>query len=251
MRFPNQLQNRAAATIAATAKLVNTAHQRLNTQGSQISALTPGSWELLTLQNGWSNVAGYIPAQVRILQAGQAQIVGHVQGGTTTDPTVIATLGAGYYNTVHAHSFNANVLAGAGAVAAAGTGTLASGVNPAATDNASLPNGTIAGLSDTDGLANGTIDGSSAAASGPGSHSHGGGSYAVTSGQHQHGPGSYAVTNGMHDHTLSTVTAATSTPVSYNSAMLTLDTSGNLTLHNCPAAATQLSFSESLPLVTS
>ncbi len=247
MRFPNQLQNRAAATIAATARLVNTAHQRLNTQGSQISALTPGSWELLTLEAGWSNVSGYIPAQVRILQAGQAQIVGHIQGGTTTDPTVIAVLGAGYYNAVHAHSFTANVLAGAGSVAAAGT--LASGSNPAATDNASLPNGTISGSSDTDGLSNGDINGTSASASGPGSHSHGGGSYAVTSGQHSHGPGSYAVTNGQHDHTLGTVTA--STPVSYNSAMLTLDTSGNLTLHNCPAAATQLSFSESLPLVTS
>jgi hypothetical protein len=246
VKFPNQLQNRAAATIASTAKLVNTAHQRLNTLGSQVSALTPGSWELLTLSGGWSNVAGYIPAQVRIFQAGQAQIVGHIQGGTTTDGTVIGALTAGYYNPTHAHSFTANVLAGASAVATAGT--LASGMSAAATDNAGLPDGTINGTSQTDGLPDGTINGTSASASGSGSHSHGAGSYAVTNGVHSHGPGSFAVTNGVHDHTLGTVTA--STPVSYNSAMLTLDTSGNLTLHNCPAAATQLSFSESLPLVT-
>ena len=177
MRFPNQLQNRAAATIASTARLVGTAHQRLNTIGSQVSALTPGSWELLTLAGGWSNVSGYIPAQVRILQAGQAQIVGHIQGGATSG--TIATLTAGYYNPVHAHSFTANVLAGASAVSVSGSVSGSS-------DTAGLTDGTISGITDNAGVNNGDTAGTSAAASGPGSHSHGAGSYALTDGHHQH-----------------------------------------------------------------
>ena len=39
--FPNQLQDRLAKTIASTQRLVTNAHQRLNTIGSQVSALQP------------------------------------------------------------------------------------------------------------------------------------------------------------------------------------------------------------------
>lgn len=244
--FPNQIQNRAAAVIAQTARLVSSAHQRLNTVGSQVSALTPGSWEPLTLGAGWTNVAGYIPAQVRINQAGVALLVGHIQGGAVANGTTIATLTAGFYNPVHAHSFTANVLAGAAAVSVSGTVSGSS-------DTGALNDGTINGTTDSDGLTDGTIGGTSAAASGPGSHSHANGSFAVNNGHHTHagnsGAGSLAVADGTHQHGSSALVPAT--PVNYNTVILTLSTSGVLTLTNCSADATQLSFNENLPLVTS
>lgn len=240
--FPDQLHQRAAKVIASTAKLVNAAHQRLNTQGSQIASLTPGSWEPLTLAAGWANVPGFIPAQVRIQQAGQALLVGHIENGTTANNTVIGTLTAGFFNPEHAHSFTANVLAGAAAVSVAGTVTGDS-------DTSGLADGTINGSSGSTGLNDGTTSGTSGSASGSGSHSHPPGSYAVTDGHHAHGGGSMAVADGTHGHGSSALTPAT--PVNYNTVILTLDTSGNLTLTNCSSAATQLSFNETLPLVTS
>lgn len=217
--FPGQLANRAAKTIADTRRLVQTAHQRLNTIGSQVSALQPGSWQALTLGNGWSNVSGYIPAQVRIQQNGVALIVGHIQGGTTTNGTVIAVLGAGFYNAVHAHSFTANVLAGASAVSVSGT---------------------ISGDTDQNGLTDGTTGGNSGivVAGNAGNNTH------------QHFPGTYAVNNAQHVHTNVSGGQVPATPVNYNTVILSLDTSGNLTIQNCSSAATQLSFNETLPLLT-
>lgn len=217
--FPSQLADRAAKTIAETARLVRNAHQRLNTLGSQIASLTPGTWQSLTLQAGWSNVAGYIPAQVRILQNGMAQVVGHIQGGTTADSTVIAVLGAGFYNPVHAHSFTANVLAGASAVSVAGT---------------------ISGTTDSSGLTDATTGGQSGivVAGNAGSNTH------------QHFPGTYDVNNPSHGHANTGGGLVPATPVNYNTVILNLDTSGNLTISNCSSSATQLSFNETLPLLT-
>lgn len=214
--FPTQLADRAAITIARTARLVQAAHQRLNTLGSQIASLTPGSWQALTLQNGWSNTAGYIPAQVRVLQNGMAQVIGHIQGGATANATLIATLGAGFYNPVHAHSFTANVLAGASAVSVAATGS-----------------------TDSDGLTDGTIAGTSQSVATP-----------TNGSNHSHGAGSYAVNNGHHTHAASTGAGTIATSINYNTVILSLDTSGNLTIQNCSPSATQLSFSETLPLLT-
>jgi hypothetical protein len=217
--FPGRLADRAAITIAHTARLVQTAHQRLNTLGSQIASLTPGDWESLTLEAGWSNVSGYIPAQVRILQYGMAQIVGHIQGGTTTNGTTIATLGSGYYNPNHAHSFTANVLAGASAVSVSGT---------------------ISGTTDQNGLSSpgtvgtsGTVNGGSAGNS-----------------DHTHSAGSYEVGSGQHQHTNTSGGQIPATPVNYNTVILSLDTSGNLTIQNCSSSATEISFNETLPLAT-
>jgi hypothetical protein len=218
-QFPTRLADRAAITIAQTARLVQTAHQRLNTLGSQVASLTPGTWQSLTLQAGWSNIAGYIPAQVRILQNGMAQVVGHIQGGTTANATTIATLGTGFYNPNHAHSFTANVLAGASAVSV---------------------NGTISGQTDQNGLTDGTTGGDSGivVAGNAGSN------------VHQHFPGTYAVNNAQHVHTNLSGNQIPATPVNYNTVILSLDTSGNLTIQNCSSAATQLSFNETLPLLT-
>jgi hypothetical protein len=268
--FPNQLANRAAITIAQTKRLVNTAHQRLNTLGSQVSALTPGDWELLTLENGWSNLGGYIPAQVRILQNGMSQLVGHITGGTVTNGTVIGTLTGGYYNSVHAHSFTANVLAGASAVSVSGTVSgdsdtagLTDGTINGSSSSSGLTDGTINGSTTSTGLPDGTIGGSSASANGPGAHTHAGGGYAVNNGVHSHGSsslavangnhthsnGSFAVANGTHGHGSTALTPAT--PINYNTVVLTLSTAGVLTITNASASATQISFNETLPLITS
>jgi hypothetical protein len=272
--FPSLLTNRAAAMISVTKQLVDTAHQRLNTLGSQVSALTPGDWELLTLQNGWSNLGGYIPAQVRILQNGMSQLVGHIAGGTVSNGTTIGTLTSGFYNSTHAHSFTANVLAGASAVSVSGTvsgsvdtGALADGTISGTSSTNGLPDGTVGGSTSTNGIADGTVDGTTAAAAGPGSHTHGpGNSLAVASGQHSHtisgavangqhfhygnsSGGTLAVTNDTHQHGSSALVPAT--PINYCTVILVLSTSGVLTIQNASSAATQLSFNETLPLVTS
>jgi len=223
--FPNRLADRAAITIAKTARLVNTAHQRLNVIGSQVASLTPGSWELLTLENGWSNLSGYVPAQVRLQQGGLAYLIGHITGGTTSNGTLIAVLGSGFYNTVHAHQFTANVLAGASAVSVSST------------------SGTISGTTDSNGLSGPATQGTSGEVNGG----------SAGNSDHTHSAGSYEVTSGQHVHTNldGNQVPATTTPVNYNTVTLNLDTSGNLTIQNCSSEATQISFSEHLPLVTS
>jgi hypothetical protein len=221
--FPDLLADRAAAAIAQTRRLVNTAHQRLNTIGSQVASLTPGSWEPLTLEAGWSNVSGYIPAQVRILQNGIATLVGHIQGGTTTNGTTIATLASGYYNPVHAHSFTANVLAGASAVSVAGT---------------------ISGSTDSNSLTDPTITNNSGIVNT-------GLGFSAGSNDHAHFPGTLTVNGPSHSHTNLSAGQASATPVNYNTVILSLSTSGVLTIQNCSSSATQLSFNENLPLVTS
>jgi hypothetical protein len=219
-RFPTQLANRAAITIAETARAVRNAHQRLNTIGSQVSSLTPGSWELLTLQNGWSNVSGYIPAQVRILQNGMSQVVGHIQNGTTANNTVIATLTAGFYNAVHAHAFTVNAVTGASASAQAGN-----------VSNTAISSTTTPGFS----VPYNTFD------------------VTVASNKWTAGPSNWHFDNvaGLSVSGQNLSNPATSTPVNMNTPTIHLDTSGNLTIQNVDPNVTQLSFSETLPLVTS
>jgi hypothetical protein len=226
--FPNRLADRAAKTIAETARLVRNAHQRLNTMGSQVSqvssqvaALTPGAWEFLALQNGWTNVSGYIPAQVRILQGGMAQVIGHIQGGTTGNGTTIATLSTGYYNTVHAHAFTVNAVTGASASAQSGAvsnGAVSTAVLPAipATDRSF----TVTGISGSTG----TLD---------------------------LGPSSGQQIGNLNLNSQALNSTTTSTAVNMNTPTLTLSTSGALTIQNVDPNVTQLSFTQVLPLVTS
>lgn len=214
--FPDRLQDRLAKTIASTRRLADTAHQRLNTIGSTVAALQPGVWVPLTLLAGWSNLAGYIPAQVRLQQTGLTLLTGTITGGTTTNGTIIATLPTGFYSPTWSQSFTINVLAGAATVNVTGTMTGSS-------DTAGLPNG---------GLNGNSAYGQPAAATTAGTHYHGGGTLAVANGQHQHGSSALVPT----------------VPAYRNTAVLTVTTSGNLTLTNCPAAATQISFTEHLPL---
>ncbi len=132
--FPNTLYSRAGAMLAAAAKTANAAHQRLNTLGSQLSqtntqlsatntqlsatntnvtALQPGAWSPIILENSWVNVTGSVAAQVRLLTSATAQIIGNIESGTVTDGTIIGVLPSGFYNTVNAHILSAATIPGA------------------------------------------------------------------------------------------------------------------------------------------
>ena len=108
----------------------------------------PGDWQPVTLASGWTNLAGFIPAQAQFQRAGMCLLVGHITGGTVTSGTVIGQLTSGYYNPVHNHAFTANVIAGAAAVSVTGA---------------------VAGSTDTNALTDGRVGGNSdwAAASAP------------------------------------------------------------------------------------
>lgn len=223
--FPDKLRNRAAGMIAASADLVTAAHVRISAIGSQVSSLTPGDWELVTLSGGWSNVAGYIPAQVRIVQAGMSQVVGHIEGGTVTDGTVIGTLTSGYYNAVHSHAFTVNSVTGAAASSQAGVlsdlaGDLTSGAGTLTDLAANMTSGTVSGT------AFGALTVANTAVV---LHS-----------------GAVSVPTPLTLHSGTTATA-----VNKNSPTITLSTSGTLTIANVDPNVTQLSFSQLLPLVTS
>ena len=116
-KFPSRLQDRLAITVATTQRAVTSAHQRLNTIGSQVSALVPGDWQPVTLTASWVNLPGYVPAQIRIQQAGLALLTGHITGGTVTSGTIIGSVPAGYFNPTSQQAFTVNILTPAGAAA--------------------------------------------------------------------------------------------------------------------------------------
>lgn len=248
-RQPVALHARLASTIAGHVKTLALHTQQivtLQSQSTMVAALVPGDWEAITLTGGWTNVGGAVPAQARLITSTTVQIIGNIHGGTTTNGTTIGTLTAGFFNTVHGHTFDAVAVTGAAAVSVAGD---VSG----SVDDSGLDDGSIQGFSDTAHLPDGTTEGNSASASGSGSHSHGAGSYTLTNGAHWHGggslDGSLAVTNGHHQHGSSAMAAAT--PVNYNKPSITLGTDGTLKINNVNSAVTQLSFHEaSLPLFT-
>jgi hypothetical protein len=206
---------------------------------ASVAALSgfPSAWQALTLTAGWSNMSGFEPAQVRISNPGVAQLVGHVQNGTTADGTLIATMPGGFMNATNDQIFAVTVIAGAGSDVQTG-GLLGS------SDTAGLSDGTINGSSTTTGLPDGTTQGTSGSSNATNPHTHGPGSFSVTNGQHSHGPGSYAVTNGTHSHTLSG--AASQALVNYNSPIAIVDTGGGLTIFNLSPNASQISFNFTL-----
>lgn len=217
----------------------------LNNMQNQINGIGPKSWQSLTLQNGWSNIGGYIPAQVRVITPGVIQIVGHIQSGNPSNNTLIATLPAGYFSSSGAQAFSANVIGGAGS-------DLAIGSLSGNTDTGHLNDGTISGHTDTEGLPNGTISNTSGqvngGSAGSSNHTHGPGSYSVTNGQHSHfgntNGGTLAVTDGSHSHGTSTI--QTGTTINRNSPVMTVASNGQMTIANLSPNTTQLSFSATL-----
>ena len=191
---------------------------------AQVAALQPGAWALISLGAGWANLGGYIPAQVRILQNGMSQVIGHIHGGTVTDGTLIGTLAGGFFNTSHAHKFTGNATLGAAAVAHPGSGN----VNDSLVLAAPLPTTLIPTGDHVVNVVSGHI------------------TLGPSGTTFQNIPGaSYTGTTTMHNTALSS-----STNVSKNSPFINLSVSGQLTIMNFDPHVTELSFSELIPLIT-
>lgn len=234
--YPKPPHGRLAGTISDAIRRVGLHAQQIITLQSGVAALTPGSWELVTLQNGWSNVTGYIPAQCRILQHGMSQVIGNIQGGTIADGTVIGTLDPGFFNATYAHTFDAVAVTGAAAVAA--PGTVSSNTQVPSSDHmftVTLPTDLIPTTDHTfsslpvvlgpSGQQIQNIPGTSTGSVGLG----------PTSG------------NQFSNNVAGTPTA---TPVNYNKPCIKVDTSGNLTIFNFDSNVTEIAFHHQLPLVT-
>lgn len=210
----------------------------LQSQAAATTALVPGDWESVILTGGWSNLAGYIPAQARIMQAGMTQLVGHITGGTVTNGTVIGTLTAGYFNTVHAHTFSANAVTGAATAAHAGAlGSTA---------------GTLSDLAASPSVAGGTVN---VDAGGTSSFTS---AWAAAVAADLNAIAAFAselstnVNAGtvLHSNVTALTSGATATAVNMNSPTITLSTAGVLTIQNVDPNVTTLSFSELIPLIT-
>lgn len=258
-RQPVPLHARFAAMLSGHVTKLALHTQQITTLQSQVAAtaaLVPGSWETITLAGGWSNVPGAVPAQARLITSTTVQIIGNIQNGTTSDGTTIGTLTAGFFNTVHAHTFDCVCVTGAAAVPVTGAlndGTVAGASMPTSmiptadhSLSVSLPvtliptgNHTISSTPFTLGPSGTQFDNIP-------SGSTGSGSIGPSSGvQFQNIP------SGTSTSSTSVNNTATQTPVNYNKACITLGTDGSLKITNVNFNVDQLSFHEaSLPLFT-
>jgi len=206
---------------------------------SQVNALAafPGAWNAVSLSNSWSNAPTYLPAQVRKVSSGSAQLVGIIQSGSTLDGTVIGTLPAGFINSSSNQIFNCSVVSG-------GDADPSNGFISGSVDTSGLSDGTINGVSNNTGLPDGTTTGTSGSANATSPHTHGPGSYSVTNGNHNHASGSFAVANGNHVHTTSGLLSTAS--VNNNSPLILVDMAGDLIIFNCSSNSSQLSINANL-----
>jgi len=230
--FPTPIAARIAATIAGHARSLALHTQQIVTLQSQVaatSALVPGSWETITLASGWSNVAGQIPAQARLLTSTTVQIIGNIQGGATADNTLIGTLTGGFYNTVHSHSFGITAVTGAAAVSAAvSTGSLASKAG-------TIDAGTQIPATDHTFALSGSSFATGSVHMGPSSGN-----------QFSNNAGASTIT--LNNAALN---PGQTTTVNYNKPTCTLGTDGTLRIFNVNSSVGQLSFHEAgLPLFT-
>ena len=111
--FPVPPIQRVMAMLGRHSSDLGTVKQNIVTLKSGLSAATPQPFTPLELENGWNNVAGYIPAQWRQFAAGTIEVIGVIGGGNIANGTVIATLPSGSCNTVHEWPFDATILEGA------------------------------------------------------------------------------------------------------------------------------------------
>lgn len=247
---PPPLHMRLPAIIRSHIEKLGLHTQQITTLQSRVAATTalvPGDWEDILLTGGWSNLAGFIPAQVRIQQAGMSYLIGHITGGSTANGTVIGTLTPGFFNTVHAHSFSLNAVTGAQSSAHAGAvsnpavsaGTLAdlasSPQQPAGSNPTPTSGGAPGSYSASFDTAQSNNINTLAAFVSALAQAHNAGSVLHNSGQ----VGSQALSN-----------PATATPVNMNSPTIMLSTGGVLTIQNVDPGVTTLSFAEHIPLIT-
>jgi len=243
MQLPVAIKN-AVKGLALHTQQITT----LQSAVAATTALVPGDWEDILLTGGWTALSGFIPPQVRILQNGMSQLIGHITGGTTTNGTVIGTLTAGYFNTVHAHTFAANAVTGAAAVSHAGTVPSPGVSTGSLADLASSP-AQPAGTNTTPTSGNAPNPVTAAYATALANNVNTLAAY-VTALAGAHNAGSVLHNSGTLNSGQALSTPATTTAVNMNSPTITLSTSGQLTLQNVDPNVTTLSFSELIPLIT-
>ncbi len=69
---------------------------------------TAEAWHPLTLQGGFTNVAGFAPASYRLNALGNVEMAGQITG-TISGSTLFGALPAGYYSATYARNYAANV----------------------------------------------------------------------------------------------------------------------------------------------
>lgn len=237
-KHPVPLHLRLAATIKSGVTSAALHAQQITTLQSQsalYSNLVPGSWEAITLENGWSNVAGSVPAQVRLITTSTIQIIGNIQGGTVTDGTVIGTLTAGFYNATHSHNVSLTAVAGAESVNNAVTqGQLMDKGGSVNNLNVTLPVIQIP-------TSNHTIN-STPFTLGP--------SGVQFQNANNNNPGTLQ-NNGNTTLNNDMLHNNQTTPINFNSGTLIIGTDGTLKISNLNSAVTQISFHENgIPLFT-
>jgi hypothetical protein len=265
---------------AATTKLALHTQQitTLQSQSAAAQALVPGDWEAITLEAGWSNVSGAIPAQARLLTTTTVQIIANIEGGTTSNGTVIGTLTAGFYNTVHSHTFSVTAVAGAAAVSnPVSRGSLSStSVTAGSLSDGSLTTSvhtTGASINNVGGtLNNNEVHTNSSLGTAPGSYTpsyiqaianriNSNGLFVSLSGNLQldePGVTVNALSGSLNNKAVGAQNLADgslnndqTTAINYNGPACTLGTDGTLTIYNVNSNVNQVSFHEaSLPLFT-
>lgn len=213
-----------------------------------------GGWTLLTPASGWTTVSGLIAPQVRTTTAGSSEIIGNLQGTTTADSTIVATLPAGTFSTTSAHYAPLEAITGAAAVSNAVSSTTVPGqtaqlvslAGSVSNSNVDLPTTLIPTSNHTATIPSG----GGTVTLGPSGIQFdniptGGGSNVGT----LHNA---AITLNDGDVTVlgSTISGQT-TPINYNTPCIKIDTSGNLRIFNVNSHVTQISFNiPSLPMNT-
>jgi hypothetical protein len=184
---------------------------------TQISNIQPGAWSSLTVQTNWFNIGGYVPAQVRMVLPGVAQITGVLQytGGVLFGGNTVAILPAGFVYSTATQVIPCSV------------------TNVSATDTLTGP---VSGDTDTNGLSDPSIGGDSGivVAGNAGSNTH------------EHFPGTYVVNSGQHFHTNLSVSQAAAISYDNFTPYLAIDTAGNMTVWNASENTTAIAFNSVL-----
>jgi hypothetical protein len=178
---------------------------------NQINGLGAGAWSALTLGTDWSNQSGYVPAQVRIVTPGVAQITGtmNYSGGGVLPGSQIATLPSGF-------RFTSQQMA---PVTVTDVFTADQSIFP------------VNGITDSNGLTAPDITGSTGIVidNNP------------TSADHQHFNGTLVVDNGQHVHTNLNLEQTVTVQTTNWNPFINIDTSGNVTIWNASENTTSIS----------
>lgn len=209
---------------------------------------TNGAWQLITPQNGWSNVTGLIKLQARTNTADGIEVVGNLQGGTTTDNTIIGTLPAGYFSATNGHFFPCEAVTGAATVSNSVTTGFTAGTT-----------GTLTNLTGSLNNIHGSVDSGTQIPTSDHTFSSTPFTLGPSGTQFSNNAGASNITLNSGALTLNSgnvsvpgeSVGAQTTNIDYNTPCIKIDTSGNLRVFNLNSHVTQISFTcPSVPMNT-